>query len=170
MNKIKSLQNIFNKWSFLLLMIVVYITVFFIDKNIFLQSANFAYDILLKILPVLLLVLVLMILVNLYITPKVIIKYLNNSGTKKWIYAIIGGILSTGPTYVWYPLLADLKNKKVSHGIIACFLYNWAIKLPLIPVIIMYFDIKFVIILCIVMMLTSIMQGKIIDYFLPNNK
>ena len=47
---------------------------------------------------------------------------------------------------MWYPFLADLKDKGIKNPLIVTFLYNRAVKLPLIPVMIYYFGLKFVII------------------------
>lgn len=90
-------------------------------------------------------------------------KHLKDKGMKKWFFVIIGGILSSGPIYMWYPLLADLRNKGLNYGLIACFLYNRSIKIPLIPLAIIYFSWKYIIILLLVMILASIIQGIIIN-------
>jgi len=62
-----------------------------------------------------------MSLTNYFITPERIIRYIEGKGIKKWFFAVIGGVLSSGPIYMWYPLLADLKEKGISNGLIACF-------------------------------------------------
>jgi uncharacterized membrane protein YraQ (UPF0718 family) len=64
---------------------------------------------------------------------------------------------------MWYPLLADLKEKGLSHGLIACFLYNRAIKIPLLPLLIFYFNWQFVIVLTIVMIGASLIQGIFVN-------
>ncbi|WP_231288465.1 hypothetical protein [Methanococcus maripaludis] len=104
-----------------------------------------------------------MALSDYFITPKVVTKYLVENGIKKWIFVIIGGILSSGPIYMWYPLLADLKDKGMTHGLIACFLYNRALKIPLLPIAVLYFGWKYIAILSLVMIFMSIIQGIIID-------
>jgi len=72
-------------------------------------------------------------------------------------------VLCHGPIYVWYPLLKDLKEHGMRTGLVAVFLYNRAIKLPLLPIMIFYFGVFFVIILRIYMVVVSIFQGKIIE-------
>ena len=68
---------------------------------------------------------------------------------------------------MWYPFLADLKQKGMQPGLIACFLYNRAIKIPLLPAILIYFPLNFVLLLAGLMVLASLIQGivlnKIID-------
>ena len=108
-----------------------------------------------------------MAITNYFITPKFISKHIEkDKGIKKWVFAVIGGILSTGPIYMWYPLLADLKERGLSHGLIACFLYNRAIKIPFLPLLIFYFNWKFVIVLTIAMIFASLVQGMLINKFM----
>jgi len=86
------------------------------------------------------------------------------------VFVIIGGMLSTGPIYMWYPLLADLRNRGLNYGLIACFLYNRAIKIPLLPIAIFYFGWKYIIILSFVMIFISIIQGILINKLLNVEK
>ncbi len=85
------------------------------------------------------------------------------SGIKGWVFAIFTGILSHGPVYVWFPLLKDLRKQGMRTGLVAVFLYNRAIKIPLLPVMIFYFGIEFTIILLIWMVVASVIEGKVIE-------
>ena len=67
---------------------------------------------------------------------------------------------------MWYPLLADLKSKGLNSGLIACFLYNRAIKIPFLPLMIFYFSLKYVLILTVVMVFMSVIQALIINKFM----
>lgn len=107
-----------------------------------------------------------MTITHYFITPEFITKHFAESGIKKWIFIIIGGILSTGPIYMWYPLLADFRKKGVQYGYIAAFLYSRAIKIPLLPVVLFYFSMKYVIILTVVMIVMSVMQGITVNRIL----
>ena len=155
--------NISTSWYFLIIVIIAYIFLLIFNKSQFYSSISFFGNILLKIIPIILLVFVLMTISNYFITPEFIIKHVKEKGIRKWFYVIIGGILSSGPIYMWYPLLADLKHKGLSYGLIACFLYNRAIKIPLLPLAILYFGWKYVIVLGFVMIFASIIQGILID-------
>lgn len=157
------IKKIPNSWYFLIMVLIVYIFLLIFNKSQFYSAISFFGNILLKIIPIMLFVFVLMILSNYFITPEFIIKHTREKGIKKWFYIIIGGILSAGPIYMWYPLLADLRDKGLSYGLIACFLYNRAIKLPLLPLAILYFGWKYVIVLGFVMIIMSIIQGILID-------
>ncbi len=161
-----NLKNISGTAYFLISIFLIYFLLLIFRTDLFFSSINFFYNIFLKIIPIFILVFILMVFTNYFITPKFIIKHLGKKRIKKWFYAIVGGILSTGPIYMWYPLLADLKNKGLNYGLISCFLYNRAIKIPLLPLIIFYFSLKYVIILSVVMIFMSVVQGIIINKLL----
>jgi len=169
--KIKNkLKNISKSWYFLIIIILIYLSFFIFKENIFYSSLSFAFNIFLKILPVFILIFILMALTNYFITPDFVIKHFKKRGIKKWFFAIIGGVLSTGPIYMWYPLLSDLKDKGLNHGLIACFLYNRAIKIPLLPVAFLYFGWKYVLILSFVMIIVSFIQGILINKLMEVKK
>jgi len=157
------LKNISKPWYFFIIIIIVYSILFFFNNGLFILSFHFFCNILSEIIPVFLFILILMTLSDYYIKPKFILKHLTDKGVKKWFFIVIGGVLSSGPIYMWYPLLADFKKKGLSNGLIACFLYNRAIKIPLIPIAISYFSYKYILILCFTMIFASIMQGLIIN-------
>ena len=163
-------KEINKAWYFLLIVIFIYFILFFINNGIFNLSLKFFLNILKKIVPVFLLVFILMSVTNYFITPRFVIKHLEGGKIKKWFFVIIGGILSTGPIYMWYPLLADLKDKGLSYGLIACFLYNRAIKIPFLPMMVLYFSWKYVVVLMCVMIFASIIQGILINEFMKKGK
>jgi len=159
-NKLEQLPN---SWYFLGVVIVVFFLFSIFNQEIYFKSLDFFSQIIYKIIPIFILVFILMSLTNYFITPKTIMKHMKDPGMKKWFFVVIGGILSSGPIYMWYPLLADLKNKGLNYGLISCFLYNRAIKIPLLPLAIIYFSWKYIIILMAVMICASVIQGIFIN-------
>ncbi len=149
---------------FLIAMLVIYLVFFFLNKNLLIQSLSKFAKIFLKIIPVLLIAFVLMAFINYFVTPKFLIKHLSKKNKiKKWFIAIVSGIISTGPIYMWYPMLSDLKDKGVSKGLIATFLYSRAVKPALIPIMIFYFGIVYTLIFTLVIIIFSFIQGIIIN-------
>jgi len=87
---------------------------------------------LVEIFPALIVIILLNGIMNYLVNPKTVSRYVGEgSGIKGWFLAIFTGILSHGPIYGWYPLLRDLRNEGMKSGLIAVFLYNRAIKMPL---------------------------------------
>lgn len=158
-------------WDKYFLMVVglLYVLLFLFNSELFQESIMFSREMLIKILPSFVFVFFLMFVINLFVNRKLVLKYLGKKGWVKWLFAIVGGVVSTGPIYAWYPLLKELRDKGMSYGLISCFLYNRPLKLPLFPVFIVYFGVKFVVILSLVMIIASIIQGLIMDKLIKNN-
>ena len=166
MDLVKTLRGISYSIYFFVSVVLFYLLVSIYDFALFSEISVFFYTIFLKILPIFVLVFFLTALTNYFITPKFIVKHLRDKGLKKWIYVIIGGVLSSGPIYMWYPLLAEFKKKGLRYGLISCFLYNRAIKIPLLPLAILYFGLNYVLVLTVVMIFVSVLQGILLNKFL----
>ena len=157
------LKNISKAWYFVLIMLIVYAILYCFNLSAFYNAINFFLKIIKTILPLFLVIFVLMILMNFFITAKTITKHFRGKKIRAWFYAIFFGIISTGPIYMWYPLLKSAREKGVSHGLISCFLYNRAIKIFLLPMIVFYFGFKYFLILSVLMIFVSVIQGITIN-------
>jgi len=155
------------RWSglyFLGLVIILYLFIFCLNFENANNSLKASGDILVKLIPVLFLVVFLMGLLNYFLKPKTISKYLGkDSGARGWGISVLAGIISHGPIYAWYPLLKELRKQGMRQGLAAVFLYNRAIKIPLLPVMIYYFGLAFVFILLAFTVIASLVEGKIIE-------
>ena len=100
-----------------------------------------------------------MFITNYFISPKTLVKKLSKKRKRNWSFVLLAGIISTGPIYMWYPLLSELKEKGLREGFIATFLYARAVKPALIPLMIFYFGLTFTIIITINIIIFSIIQG-----------
>ena len=159
----------FSRTSFYFLGIIVfiYLILAILKPGLFYSCLFFSLRLFVRLIPIFALVFLLMTLANYFITKKFITRHFQSPGIKKWLFAIVGGILSTGPIYIWYPLLRDLKEKGLGSGYLATFLYNRAIKVPLLPVAILYFGLKYIIVLTALMVIVSVIQGILINRAVP---
>ena len=134
-------------------------------------AAHESLGILVKILPVLLVVFFLTAVLNTFLKPKSIAKHLGGSSRLRgWAIALFGGLLSHGPGYVWYPMLADLRAQGARDGLIVAFFYARAVKLPWLPVMVSYFGLAFTLILCFYIVLGAWLQGVIAEKLLGVRK
>ena len=157
-------KNLYYGFSFLGIVVILCLVLSFFNSVKIYRSLHMSLDIIIQILPILVLVIFMMGVANYFLKPKTVSKYLGGeSGIKGWFLAISMGILSHGPIYVWYPLLKDLRNHGMRPGLVAVFLYNRAIKIPLLPIMIFYFGISFVVIVAIYMIIASVLEGIIIE-------
>lgn len=153
-------EKSYTGWYFLLGVVITYVVTAFINLDKVFLALSFFKNIFFNVIPVLFFIFVLMSLTNYFVKPKMIVKHLGkNSKFLGWIIVIFGGILSSGPIYMWYPLLNDLQKHGMRTAFIATFLYNRAVKIPLLPLIISYFGLQYTITLLVVMVLVSILQG-----------
>lgn len=151
-------------YYFLGSVIFLYLLLFFFDSESIYNSLKESGNIIIQIIPVLMLVIVSMALLDYFLHPKTVSKYVGKgSGIKGWFLAISTGILSHGPIYVWYPLLKDLRDRGMKSGLIAAFLYSRAIKIPLLPLMAYYFGALFVVVLLPYIVIASIVVGGIIE-------
>lgn len=156
---------------FLIFVAFLYLICAIFNHNLCVGALTNFLNLLKNVLPVLLIVFVLMFFSNLLLKTEKIIKYLgHDSGVSGFLISIIFGILSAGPIYMWYPLLADFKEKGMKDSLIATFLYNRAIKLQLLPIMIYYFGLKFVMVLSIYMIIFSVINGISVGKFLTQKK
>ncbi len=158
-------------WIFMVVSLVLLLLVFLFNKEKGMEVTKAFYHLVIEIFPFLLVVFALMVLINLYLKMDVLKKHMGKeSGIKGWIIAIVAGILSMGAIYMWFPLLKDLINKGVKPGLVGVFLYNRAIKLHWLPLMALYFGLKYVAVLTLVTIIISVLQGFIIDFFLLKNR
>ena len=150
-------------WVFFFSALIAYVFLAFTDFNGFVKSLNFAGRIIIKIIPIFVFIWILMAFVDRFFSADFIVRHFPKGSVRGWLFAIITGIFSGGAIYLWYPLLLSLREKGFGNGIIACFLYNRAIKIYLLPLAIYYFGLKYVLVLTVVMALTSIVQGIIVE-------
>jgi uncharacterized membrane protein YraQ (UPF0718 family) len=150
--------------KFLIFVLICYAILLVIDNTQALSALNESVKMIKKIAPIFILIIIINTLINYLLKPKQIIKHFGKeSGTKGVIYALLGGVLSHGPMYVWYGMLEDMKSHGLRDGLIATFLYARAIKLPLLPFMIDLFGVIFTIVIIFYILLLATIQGKIID-------
>ena len=160
----KRKRNKHYDYYFLGSVIFLYLLFFFFDPEGTCNSLKVSGNIFIQIIPVLLLVILSMALLDYFLHPKTVSKYVGKgSGIKGWSLAISTGILSHGPIYVWYPLLKDLRDQGMRSGLIAAFLYSRAIKIPLLPLMLYYFGALFVVVLLPYIVIASSVEGEIIE-------
>lgn len=167
----KILEKISGKWIVLIVITISYIILAFVNLDIATLVIAQLFNLIWKVTPVFVLTFILMFISNLFLDAKKIIKYTGESaGPKGWFIAVFTGVLSSGPIYMWYPLLSDLKDKGMKDAFITTFLYNRAVKIPLLPMMIYYFGITFTVVLSVYMILFSIINGLVVHKILNLKK
>lgn len=170
MNKTKTKKSN-GKWYFLVIVLVLLLTVYLVDPDKIEPILRLYTKTLSQIAPIFLLVYVIMLLTNYFVNNETLQKHLGkDAGFKAWLIAIVSGMLSIGPVYMWYPLMHDLQTKGVKDKFIATFLYNRGIKLQWLPMLILYFGLKYSLTVLLVMIILSIPQGILTEKMIQKIK
>jgi uncharacterized membrane protein YraQ (UPF0718 family) len=115
-------------------------------------------------LPVLVLVFVLMVVFDLLLNPRRVARQLGRpGGARGWLIALAAGVLSAGPIYAWYPLLAELRAKGMRASTAAVFLYARAIKPPLLPLLFHYFGTAYSVVLSLYLAVFALLGGLVME-------
>ena len=157
--------------KFLVFVIALLILLSIFDPENISRILDKASTMLYKLVPIFVLVITLTALINYFLKPKKIMKYFGKeSGVKGILYALVGGVISHGPMYAWYPMLDDLRKHGLKFGLIASFMYARAVKIPLLPFMVGLFGLPFTVIVNVYILLFAILQGYIIDMLIKEEK
>lgn len=143
---------------------IAYTVLFFVRQQAALLALQRSAAVLVRILPIIAIVILLIALLNTLLQPKQIVGHLGrNSGLKGWLWALAGGVISHGPMYAWYPLVADLRRHGMRDGLIVVFFSARAIKVPLLPMMIDYFGWTFTLVLSFYTLAGALLQGWLLE-------
>ena len=117
----------------------------------------------------LLLAFIMMFLLNMFITPGYVSRFLGSrAGVKGVLLSSAAGILSMGPIYAWFPFLKALREKGASDFHLANFLSNRAVKPVLLPLLIAYFGWRFSLIFILLNMMGALLVATAVAFFGKN--
>ncbi len=153
-------------WISMFVVSTIYLFLYFANHELFVKAINKFLELLIMIYPYLILVFAFMFITFLFLKPDVIKKHLGKeSGIKGCLLTSAAGIISVGPAYVWYPLIADMQKKGMRNKLVTVFIYNRAIKIHLLPLMFLYFGIKFSIVITLLIFIFSFVIGEIVEKF-----
>ncbi|MCW8893951.1 MAG: permease [Deltaproteobacteria bacterium] len=154
-------------YIFLLIVAGLYIGAFLLAPERATSALQFSVQMLKKLLPILAVVCCFMFINNLLVKPSWVKSHVGqDSGLKGQAIAVVGGILSMGPIYVWYEILKELKNKGMRTSLIASFLYARSVKPQLLPLMVHYFGWVYVLVLIFYLIIFSVLNGWLTERFL----
>ena len=100
---------------------------------------------------------------NLFVKPASVARWLGKgSGAKGVGLSTLAGVLSMGPIYAWYPLLADLREKGATGFHLANFLGCRAVKPFLLPLMVYYFGWAFTVVVNILLVVGALLTGVVV--------
>ena len=156
--------------KFMLAVLAVYALMAFLNGEFAVQVLEDFLETLKKILPIMGIVFAVMFLLNIFINPEAIQRHLGaDSGVKGWLGTILGSILISGPPYILMPLLSELRKNGMKTSLAAVFLSNRSVQPVFLPVMAFYFGWQYTILLSLLIIIFSIINGLIIGNFIKDN-
>jgi len=153
-----------NGLIFLACVIVVYAIAFAISPTTGAEALTISVSVLSGLLLPICLVFVALVLTNLFLRPRHVAGMLGRgSGLRGSALALLAGIVSTGPAYAWYSLLATIRREGGGAAQIAVFLFGRSIKPFLWPAMLAYFGVLFVVLLNVLIVAGAFAVGWITE-------
>lgn len=153
------------QWLFPISMIAFYMAIYFVAPNRTVNALMASGKILKQMALPLLFAFVMMIVLNLFITPAHVSRFLGSrAGITGVFFSSVAGILSMGPVYVWLPFLAEIREKGASDFHAANFLSSRAVKPVLLPLMIGYFGWRVSLIFTVLNMVGALLVAAAVFY------
>ena len=151
---------------FLIVVLLLFGLLFLISPQKGMLALAKSLSVLKILIPIFAVVILLMALIGYLTQGKSRLENLaRQRGAKGWFWALFIGLLSHGPMYAWYPVLDQLRRKGLRDGYIATFFYARAVKLPLLPLMVDYFGLRFTVVLTLYIIIGSLLQGWLVERF-----
>ncbi|MGC9316450.1 MAG: permease [Armatimonadota bacterium] len=149
---------------FPLAVLILYAVLYLIMPDRTLRALMASAQILIQVALPLCVAFVLMVLLNLFVKPAHVSRFLGSGAGLKGVgISTLAGMISTGPIYAWYPLLKDLRERGASDFHIANFLGNRAVKPFLLPVMVFYFGWGYTAVLNLLLIFGAILIAAIVS-------
>jgi len=151
-------------WIFPACVAVIYLILLVITPDRTWVGIQAAWRVLIQAALPLLLAFGMMFLMNLFITPFHVSKFLGSEvGIRSVFFSAAAGIISMGPIFAWYPFLKSLREKGASDFHLANFLSHRSVKPALLPMMILYFGWRFSLIFSAVCVLSALVTATAVS-------
>jgi uncharacterized membrane protein YraQ (UPF0718 family) len=165
-NLVKGLNGL-KSWIFPLAILGLYVAGFLFAPGKITEALHKSIVILGQVVGPISLAIVMMVLLNRFLSPALTAKFLGKqSGIRGIVLSSLAGITSMGPIYAWYPLLATIKEKGVSTFHIANFMACRSIKPVLIPVLLTYFGWMYTTMFLLTSLVAALLVATIVSFVL----
>jgi uncharacterized membrane protein YraQ (UPF0718 family) len=159
------------QWLFPISMGAVYLAIYFVAPDRTASALMASGNILKQMALPLLLAFVMMIMLNWFISPAHVSRFLGNrAGITGVFFSSVAGILSMGPVYAWLPFLAAIQEKGASDFHLANFLSSRAVKPVLLPLMIGYFGWRFSLILTFLNLVGAVFVAAMVVFICEGRK
>ncbi len=163
------MKNFFKSHLFETVVVITYITLFLLYPGKTSIALKHGTLLLLKMLPIFLCVVFFSSFISIFLSPKMIQKYMGKqSGLKGIIIAALLGTLIVGPLWVLFPLFGTLLKKGARISVVGAIIGAFAIKTPWIPYAAGFLGWPFITITVILTLAYAVIEGILMEKILTN--
>lgn len=158
-------------WLFPIAVLCVYAAAMFFDPESAARGLKVSRNMFSHLALPFCVVLVMMVLLNRYMNPAGVARYLGGrTGLKGIVLSSLAGIISLGPIYAWYPLFKELKERGASLFMVANFIGCRSVKPVLFPVLLSYFGWKLASMFVLMSLFSGIVTACVVTLFCSTDK
>ena len=162
-------RNVPNRIRVLIIVCCLYLYSFAAFPGATVLALRSFLDSLAAVLPILAVVFFVMFLGQLFLSPSTVSRYVGeHSGAKGWLVVLLGSIFMSGPQYVMFPLLRELKAQGMKNSLIAVFLNNRNVQPAFVPVMAFYFGMPFTVTFSLLVLAYALLSGLMVGYLVKD--
>lgn len=165
----KRLKRFFNEYPLEIIILTIAIILMILNPHKTIFGLKYALKTFINLLPIIVSVAFLMGFISEVLNKKTTSKLVGKeSGMKGVLIGAIFGTLMVGPSFIFYPLFKELKEKGAGVNVIATTIGAWSIKIQWLPFAIPFLGLKFIFLFDLLIFIFAILSGYVVSYFVKN--
>jgi len=149
--------------KFLVAMVLIYGITAFFDASFAATALTSSFRALVNLFPLLIFVFAIVLVVNYFVRPELIKRYLgHDSGKKGILYALFASVIVSSPPYVVFPLLGEMNKQGMKHSLVAIFMNNRNVQPAFLPFMVYYFGPAYTIVVSAYILMFAVVNGVIL--------
>ena len=162
----KNIKSFLNEYPLETIILIVAIVLMILNPSKTLFGLGYALKTYLNLLPIIISVAFLMGFISEFLNKKTVSKLVGKeTGIKGVMIGAIFGTFMVGPSFLFYSLFKELREKGAGVNVIATTIGAWSIKLQWIPFAILFLGLKFVLLFDVLILIFAILSGFVVSWF-----
>ena len=165
----KKFKSFLKEYPLETIILAVAIILMILNPSKTLFGLSYALKTYLNLLPIIISVAFLMGFISEFLNKKTVSELIGReTGMKGVMIGAIFGTLMIGPSFIFYPLFKELREKGAGVNVIATTIGAWSIKLQWLPFAIPFLGLKFILLFDALILIFAILSGFVVSLFVKS--
>ncbi len=165
----KNIKSFLNEYPLETIILIVAVVLMILNPSKTLFGLGYALKTYLNLLPIIISVAFLMGFISEFLNKKTVSKLVGReTGIKGVMIGAIFGTFMVGPSFLFYPLFKELRERGAGVNVIATTIGAWSIKLQWLPFAILFLGLKFVLLFDVLILIFAILSGFVVSWFVKS--